>query len=435
MNNLGIIIRREYVERVSKKSFIITTILVPVLMACLMVLPSLLMLFHESDTYTYAVVDNSNMIATQLNDSESVKFIRADVPFDSIKADDNYAGVLVIGSDIISNPSIVQLYNHGAGSIDTEIAISSQLEDIIENERLKAYDIENFKEIMKEVEANVNISTYRLDKGEESSSVSSIISFVIGLAMSFMLYMFLLIYGQMVMTSIIEEKNNRVLEIIVSSVRPEQLMLGKIIGIGLVAITQIVIWGVIIATLVSALLPAIMPAEILNDVNAFNAGNFDAALTANDPDLIKTISILGDLGYILKLFIYMTLFLIGGFLLYASVYAAIGSAVDNVQDAQQLQTVAMAPIMIALVFETLIGSDPNTSLAFWLSVIPFTSPMIMMVRVPFDIPGWEVWLSLAILYASFLAMVWIAAKIYRVGIFMYGKKPTFAELIKWINYK
>lgn len=435
MSNLGIVIRREYLERVSKKSFILTTILVPVLMAALMVLPSLLLIFHESDSYTYAVVDNSGIVGGQLTDTESLHFVAPEKPLDSLKADEQFAGILVIGRDVIDNPSDVQLYNHGAGSMDIEMTISERLKDIIETERLKAYNIDNFKEIMDEVEADVNISTFRLDKGEETSSVSSTVSFVIGLVMSGMLYMFLMIYGQMVMTSIIEEKSNRVLEIIVSSVKPEQLMLGKIMGIGLVAITQIVIWGILITALAGLMLPAIMPADVMADVNAFNSGSFDAAISANDPDMIKTISLVADLSFILRIFLFMTLFLIGGFLLYASIYAAIGSAVDNVQDAQQLQIFAIAPIMIALVFETVIGTDPNTSLAFWLSVIPFTSPMIMMVRIPFDIPAWEIWLSLGVLYATFVAMVWVAAKIYRVGIFMYGKKPTVSELIKWINYK
>ncbi len=435
MNNLGIIIRREYVERVSKKSFIITTILVPVLMACLMVLPSLLMLFHESDTYTYAVVDNSNMIATQLNDSESVKFIRADVPFDSIKADDNYAGVLVIGSDIISNPSNVQLYNHGAGSIDTEIAISSQLEDIIENERLKAYDIENFKEIMKEVEANVNISTYRLDKGEESSSVSSIISFVIGLAMSFMLYMFLLIYGQMVMTSIIEEKSNRVLEVVVSSVKPMQLMMGKIIGVALVAVTQMILWGILLVIMSAWVLPAIIPAESMADITALRAGNLEAVSTTGSIDMINVLASLTQAGNILGLIGMMTVFLVLGFLIYSSIFAAIGSAVDNIQDASQMTSFALFPIIFGLIFALIAAADPMGSIAFWASLFPLTAPMVMVARIPFDIPAWEIWLSLSLLLLSFIAMVWIAGKIYRIGIFMYGKKPSLKEIIRWISYK
>lgn len=433
--NLGIVIRREYMERVSKKSFILTTIFVPLLMVGLMIFPALLMALHESDTYRYAVVDNSGVISDKLTDTEAVVFVASSEPVDSLKKNMDTDGIIMIGSDILQNPSAVQLYSYGPGSLDVEREITRQIKDAIESERLKAYDISNLKEIMAEVEANTSMTTYRLDQGQESSSMSSTMCFVIGLAVAFMLYMFLMIYGQMVMTSIIEEKNNRVLEIIVSSVRPEQLMLGKILGIGLVAITQIVIWVIIICAMVGLVIPSVMPADLAGDVSAFGAGNLDVANSSNNIAMIQAMSVIGDLGYLLKIFFYLTIFLIGGFLLYASIYAAIGSAVDNIQDASQLTSVAVVPIMVGLVCATTIGSDPNTTLAMWLSMIPFTSPMIMMVRIPFGIPAWEIWLSIVILYLSFLVMVWFAAKIYRVGIFMYGKKPSIKELIRWARYK
>lgn len=433
--NLGIVIRREYMERVSKKSFILTTIFVPLLMVGFMIFPALLMALHESDTYRYAVVDNSGVISDKLTDTEAVVFVASSEPVDSLKKNMDTDGIIMIGSDILQNPSAVQLYSYGPGSLDVEREITRQIKDAIESERLKAYDISNLKEIMAEVEANTSMTTYRLDQGQESSSMSSTMCFVIGLAVAFMLYMFLMIYGQMVMTSIIEEKNNRVLEIIVSSVRPEQLMLGKILGIGLVAITQIVIWIIIICAMVGLVIPSVMPADLAGDVSAFGAGNLDVANSSNNIAMIQAMSVIGDLGYLLKIFFYLTIFLIGGFLLYASIYAAIGSAVDNIQDASQLTSVAVVPIMVGLVCATTIGSDPNTTLAMWLSMIPFTSPMIMMVRIPFGIPAWEIWLSIVILYLSFLVMVWFAAKIYRVGIFMYGKKPSIKELIRWARYK
>lgn len=433
--NLGIVIRREYMERVSKKSFILTTIFVPLLMVGFMILPALLMSLHESDTYNYAVVDNSGLIAPQLTDTETVAFVTSSEPVDSLKWSKDIDGVIVIGSDILQSPSDVQFYSNGPGSLDVEKEITRQIKDAIEAERLKAYDIANLKEIMSEVEANTTMTTYRMDQGQESSSMSSTMCFVIGLAVAFLLYMFLMIYGQMVMTSIIEEKNNRVLEIIVSSVRPEQLMLGKILGIGLVAITQIVIWGIIICAMVGLVIPAVMPSDMAGEVSAFSAGNLDVANSSNNIALIQAMSVIGDLGYLFEIFFYLTIFLIGGFLLYASIYAAIGSAVDNIQDASQLTSIAVVPIMVGLVCATTIGSEPNTALAMWLSMIPFTSPMIMMVRIPFGIPMWEIWLSIVILYLSFLVMVWFAAKIYRVGIFMYGKKPSIKELIRWARYK
>ena len=253
--------------------------------------------------------------------------------------------------------------------------------------------------------------------------------------MSLLLYMFLLIYGQLVMTSIIEEKNNRVLEIMVSSIKPGQLMMGKILGIGSVALTQVLIWAGITISMSSFILPAIIPSEIMGEVTAFNSGSLNAASATNDIEMIQALSIIGNVGYVINIFVYLILFLLGGFLFYAAINAAIGSAVDNVQDASQLQSIVMIPIILGLIMSMSVVSDPNSTFATILSMIPFTSPMTMMTRIPFGIPTWEIITSLIILYLSFIAMVWISAKIYRVGIFMYGKKPTIKELIKWINYK
>ena len=252
--------------------------------------------------------------------------------------------------------------------------------------------------------------------------------------MSLLLYMFLLLYGQLVMTSIIEEKNNRVLEIMVSSIKPGQLMMGKILGIGFVALTQVLIWAALMISMSAFVMPALMPADIMADVSAMNSGAGSAALST-DVELLQALSIIGDVGYIISLFTYLTLFLIGGFLFYAALYAAIGSAVDNIQDAGQLQSIVVVPIILGLVLSMSVVADPNSTLATVLSMIPFTSPMTMMTRVPFGIPTWETILSLVILYGSFIFMVWVSAKIYRVGIFMYGKKPNIKELIKWIKYK
>ena len=433
-NNIWLVIRREYIERVSKKTFILTTILTPLLMVLISFVPVLLATFQSSDTQTYAVLDRSGIIAPELTDGESIKFVSVNMPLDSLKADDTFAGVLVIGSRIIDNPSDVQLYTHGAGSMDNETYISKQIKSIVESKRLEAYNIANLDQILSNIKANVILSTYRLD-AEEESSTSTILCFILGIAMAFLLYMFLLIYGQMVMTSIIEEKNNRVLEIIVSSVKPEHLMLGKIVGIGLVAVTQIVLWMAILSTLVGVIMPMLIPSDIAAQMSALNAGSLDPTAASVDIDLLQTMSMIGNVGYMISLFFYLTIFLIEGFLLYAAIFAAIGSSVDNIQDASQLTYIPMIPIIAAIVCASTIGNDPNSTLAMWLSMFPFTSPMIMVVRIPFGIPTWEIWVSIAILFATFFLMVWLAAKIYRVGIFMYGKKPTIKELIRWARYK
>ena len=429
-SKIGIVIRREYLERVSKKSFIVSTILMPLLMIGLMIAPTLLTIYNTPEEKTIAVVDNSGIIVPSLKNEESIKFIPSTAPIDSLKANSDIDGILVIGNNILTNNNGASLFTHDASSMMIEQNITKQLEEIIENQRLKNY---NLDKIINEVNADITLSTYRIDEEKDSTS-SSTLSYIIGMLMSLLLYMFLLLYGQLVMTSIIEEKNNRVLEIMVSSIKPGQLMMGKILGIGFVALTQVLIWAALMISMSAFVMPALMPADIMADVSALNSGAGSAALST-DVELLQALSIIGDVGYIISLFTYLTLFLIGGFLFYAALYAAIGSAVDNIQDAGQLQSIVVVPIILGLVLSMSVVADSNSTLATVLSMIPFTSPMTMMTRVPFGIPTWETILSLVILYGSFIFMVWVSAKIYRVGIFMYGKKPNIKELIKWIKYK
>lgn len=434
-SKIGIVIRREYLERVSKKSFIISTLLMPILMLAMMVAPALIVSMSTSDSKTIAVIDNSGFIGQQLKNGDEVNFVSVDIPLDSALARTDLDGILLIDGEILAKPSGVTLYSNGASSMSIEMNITSQIEKAIEAHRLKGYNIENLDKILNEVEATVSMQTFRSDQEEGSNASSSVLSYVIGMIMTLMLYMFLLLYGQMVMTSIIEEKNNRVLEIVVSSIKPSQLMMGKIIGIGLVAVTQILIWTVLISVVSGALLPVIIPAEVMSEVSAYNAGTINMATAVNDAEMIQAISIISNVGYVLGIFGFLLLFLIGGFLFYSSIYAAIGSAVDNIQDAGQFQSIVVFPIIIGLVLSMTVVNDPNSSLATIMSMIPFTAPMVMMARIPFGIATWEIILSLVLLYVSFIAMVWVAAKIYRVGIFMYGKKPTIKDLIRWINYK
>lgn len=433
-SNIGIIIRREFLERVTKKSFIATTLLMPIFMIAVMIAPTLITIFSTPEQVKIAVIDDSGLIAPTLKDDNSITFVQINDNLEIAKANDSIDGILVIGQNIINTTSDVTFYSHDASSLLIEQNISSQLEKAIENIRRENYNIEGLDEIVESLNVDINLTTYRINETEDSTS-SSFLSYAIGMAMSLLLYMFLLLYGQLVMTSIIEEKNNRVLEIMVSSIKPGQLMLGKILGIGSVALTQVAIWGIILVSISAFLLPAILPADIMAEVTAFNTGSLNAATAQNDIETLQAISILSNVGYIVNIIIYLILFLIGGFLFYAALNAAIGSAVDNVQDASQLQSVVMVPIILGLVMSMSVVSDPNSTLATILSMIPFTSPMTMMTRIPFGIPTWEIITSLVILYASFIGMVWVASKIYRVGIFMYGKKPSIKELIKWINYK
>lgn len=436
MSKIGIVIEREYMERVKKKSFIITTILMPLLMLVLMALPALIMNFVDSSATTIAVIDNTGVILPQLKSDEQVTFRPAtDATVDSALTREGIDAVLVIPANIIDNNKAgLRYYTNGPSSMSTESAITSGVNSIIESERLKAYDIGNINEIIASVKSDVSMTTVRADKDSEESN-SSAFSYGVGIAMTFVLYMFLLIYGQMVMTSIIEEKGNRVLEVVVSSVKPAQLMMGKIIGVALVAVTQIIIWGVLLTVMSAYLLPALMPADAMADVAAVQAGNFDSVSDSSSIELIQAVGMLGDVGNIITLFGLMTLFLIGGFLLYSSIFAAVGSSVDNIQDASQLTSLAVFPIIFGLIFAMVAAADPMGSVAFWMSMFPLTSPMVMVARIPFGIPAWEIILSLALLVVGFVFMVWLAGKIYRVGIFMYGKKPSMKELIRWVRYK
>ena len=436
MNKIGIIISREFNERVRKKSFIITTILMPLLMIGMMAAPTLMMLFAKGDQKSLVVLDQSGIIAPSLEGDDEITFTPMDITLDEARADSNIFGVLWIGSDVVDNPSNVKLYTNSSSSMSLESNLASQMEKIIERERLKRYDIENLEQIMKDVKVKVSFSTFRNDlseEGEDEEATSSSIAYMLGLVLGMMLYMFLIIYGSMVMTSVIEEKGSRVLDVLVSSVSPFQLMLGKILGVASVAVTQIAIWGVLVCGIGAVVLPALMPEDVMQTVEAVQMGQMTTIEADIDADLLSAVSLATDVGGLVMMFVWLLLFLVGGFLFYSAMFAAVGSAVDSIQDANQLQTPITVPIILALILAMSVFNDPNSTLAFWGSIIPFTSPVVMMARVPFGIPTWQIVLSLVLLYASVVAMAWAAGKIYRVGIFMHGKKPSFKELMSWIR--
>ena len=431
MNKIGIIVAREFNERVRKKSFIISTLLMPILMLGMMAAPTLMMLFAKGEQKQIIVLDDSHCIAEQLTGDEELEFLIGNESLEQARADSEIFGVLWIGEDIVDNPSNVKLYTNSSSSMSLESNISSQMERIIEQERLKRYDIENLEQIIEDVKANVTLATYRNDLQEEATS--SGVAYILGLVLGMMLYMFLLIYGSMVMTSVIEEKGSRVLDVLVSSVKPFELMMGKILGVASVAVTQVAIWGVLVCGLSAAVLPSLMPEDMMQTVQAVEAGAMTSVEAGIDADMLSAVSLATDPARLVMMFVWLLLFLVGGFLFYSAMFAAVGSAVDSMQDASQLQTPITVPIILALILAMSVFNDPGSSLAFWGSVVPFTSPVVMMARIPFGIPTWEIVLSLVILYISVAGMAWVAGKIYRVGVFMHGKKPTLKELISWIR--
>lgn len=434
MNNILLIISREYTQRVRKKGFIFTTLLMPVVMLALMFAPALLSGLGDT-VETVTVVDNSGKITPYLVEHPSLPYAITTAPVDSLKTNPDVKTLVVIGDDIIDNPSSVTLYHHGGMSLETELNVKDDIKEAIENQRLEDLQLGDVKKVIKEVEADVTINSVKIDDDGKESSSNALTSYLIGIVMTFILYMFILIYGQLVMMSIIEEKNNRVLEIIVTSIKPTHLMIGKILGIGAVAVTQVVIWGLLIGGFIQFVLPGIVGDQMFAELAALREGTLNPATATTDLGVLQVMAMLSSLSYVFSIFGYLILFLIGGFMLYSSLYAAIGASVDNAQDGSQLQVFCIVPVIIGLMFSMSIGQNPDSSLATILSLIPFTSPMVMMARIPSGVPAGEIILSLAILYASIVLIVWFTAKIYRVGIFMYGKKPTVKELIKWVRYK
>lgn len=428
MKKLLLIIGREYFERVRNKSFIIVTLLMPLFMIGIMVAPSLMMLYGgKSEQKRVMVVDRSGMVVDKLYSSSEVEFVdvseltksEACAQYDT---ESDAFGVLYIGSVVDARDS-VQLITNSSSSMMLEENIAGQISAIVEQEKLLSYNIENLDQILASIETHINLSTFVNDgTGAEESmeSTSSGMNYILGIILGMLLYMIIIIYGQMVLTSVVEEKASRVIDVMVTSATPFQLMMGKILGIAAVAVTQIAIWAILVISASKFLLPALMPADA--------AASGDAMLTA----ILGTI---GDAGYLAMIFTYMLLFIIGGFLLYASLYAASGSAVDSVQDGQQFNSIIMMPIIISIIVMMSVFNDPNSPLAVWSSMIPFTSPIVMMARIPFGIPTWEIILSLVLLYATFLLTTWLAAKIFRVGIFMHGKRPSWSELWQWVRSK
>ena len=438
MRNISLIIMREFKERVYKKSFIITTLLMPLLFAAIGIAPTLIMIFAKGDTKNISVIDQSGVVAQRLESNENLVFTtihNGDLQqtLQSSLADETF-GVLYIGEDIVTNPNNIQLYTNTSSSMLVEEEIVDQVEEIIEAERLKEYNISDLKDILEKVEVNISLSTFRND--QQNSASSSAASSFIGIILGFVLYFFLIIYGSIVMQSIIEEKSSRILEVLVSSVRPFDMMMGKILGVAAVAATQIAIWGVLIVAISALLIPAIMPDDILASVEAVKGGADVMAMASNgvDIEMVTAMASITNTGYIAEIIALLLIFMVGGFLLYAAMYAAVGASVDSAQDAQQLTTPITIPIILAFLILTMVMNDPNSPLVVWCSMIPFTSPIVMMGRIPSGIPTWEIVLSIVLLYATFIVMVWLAGKIYRVGIFMHGKKPTFKELYKWIKY-
>ena len=449
LRTIGVIINREYSTRVKKKTFLLTTFLVPVLLALCGVAMGVMMVNVKEKTKMVGVVDESGIVMSYLKNNEQISFQdMSSEPLDTVKArlaDLGLDGVLSISKiDEQKNlqASFTSVKPVGMGVTAT---MSRYIDDALEDYRIRSYDIDGLEEIVNSVKADVPIRTFVLDeKGGEKvseSGVNSILSMVLGI----FIFLFITMFGSMVMTAVVEEKTSKVVEVLISSVKATELMFGKIIGVALVALTQFFLWIVLSIVLLSAGMGIIAP-KMMDTVDAQSivaglpegTNQFDAmtaVLSQSDSELGDVVGTLAGLN-IGQLVLYFIVFFVLGYLLYASLFAAIGSAaVDNENDTSQLQMPVTIPLMIAYFIALYAYNAPDSAVALWGSMIPFTSPIVMLARIPFGVPGWQILLSIGLLVVTTIACAYLSAKIYKVGVLMYGKKTTFKDLWKWLKQK
>lgn len=451
MRNIGIIISREYLTRVKKKSFLLTTFLVPVLFAAMCILPSVIMFMAKDTGKQVAVVDQSSIVMPYLEDTESIDYTDYSAePVDSMKARFNDLGldVLVVVSplDSVTRSVTLSSYSEKPLSVDIKESIQSKVNTAVEDYRLALYDIGDLKQIMEDVESDVTMSTYTLGEDGAEKITSSEVYMIISMVLSIIIYMFIAMFSGMVMQSVIEEKASRVVEVLVSSVKATELMFGKIIGVACVALTQFLLWIVLTVVLVTGFSTFVGFDSLMGDPAQTEqmmemAGTMGGVsvddmteMAQDESQMGAVLSTLKDLNYgqlILGFVIYFVL----GYLLYASFFAAIGSAVENEADTNQLQMPVTLPLMLAFFIALYAFNAPDSPIVFWGSMIPFTSPIVMLARIPFGVPAWELLLSILLLLATFVACAWMSAKIYKIGILMFGKKTTFKDLWKWLKMK
>ena len=447
MNKTGLIIKREYITRVRKRSFIIMAILGPILFASLMVVPALIAMSEDQEVKRIAVIDSSHLFMNVIPETEYLKFdYLQNTRLEDIKrtySAGGYYGVLYISDIVAFEPNSVIFYSDKQPSLATKMHISKAMENYIRDQKLKTYDIADLDNILKSVRTSINIRTIKINQAGEEKESHTGVAMAVGYIGGFLIYMFIFFFGAQLMRGVIEEKVNRIVEVIVSSVKPFQLMMGKIIGIAMVGLTQFLIWVVTTFILVSLASKLFFPGLSMTPTEQVISQDImtsEPVQTSPEEDtseemdeLMGFLSSLKDINFPLTLGSFIFYFL-GGYLLYGAMFAAIGAAVDNETDTQQFMLPLTVPLILALLVLINAINNPDSSISFWFSIIPFTSPIVMMGRLPFGVSDWEVGLSMALLVITFIGMTWLAGKIYRTGILMYGKKTSYREIAKWIRH-
>lgn len=410
---IWLVARREFSVRVKKRSFIVMTILMPFLMAALVLMPMFLAMIKDGDRKTVAVVDNTGLYALALKSNASYLFVPTEKMTAGMRSDSTDIDAVVhITGNLVDNPAGAAIYSREEIPADLTEYVGAVLTEEARKEKFARYDIPGLDAIIADVQQPVAVATIRWTDDGEQQSMADLIA-ATGMLLTFLTYLFVMSYGGMVLQSVAEEKSNRIVELMVSSVRPYQLMMGKIVGIGLVGLFQMLVW-------------AVMLAVIFMGVGAMS----DTGVSADSVAEIFSAVLSLPLVEIVTLFV---LYFIGGYLLYASILAACGASVNDAQDSQQF----LMPVMVLMLFAFYAGfygsTNPDGPLAYWCSFIPFTSPIVMMVRVPYGIPVYEEILSIVLLYVSALVLLALSAKVYRTGILMYGKKISFKEMLRWLK--
>lgn len=446
MNKTGLIIHREYFSRVKKKSFIVMTILGPVLIAGLMGLGIYLGISDQS-VYNVLVVDltpalddsgsgkGNPMFFNRLKNTDQVTFSYTDRGMSNAEFDSSaYSLMVVAREDILTVPEIEMVFRK-LPSLKARSYIKSQIEKVIEREKLKLHNIE--KGTYDSIRTDLDVISVDASDGTTSFKQEQA---VVGFAFAVLIYFFIFLYGVQVMRGVMEEKSNRIVEVIISSVRPFQLMMGKIVGVALVGLTQFLVWvaltGILFSVVSQTFLPELSdPTTVQTTESVAKEINEDAMNEAVINEVAELILFRINWPVMISMFLF---FFLGGYLLYASLFAAVGAAVDNETDTQQFMLPITIPLIFAFVVAEFALANPDGAAVFWFSVIPLTSPIVMMVRVAMGFDAgtiWQLFLSMGLLIAGFLGAVWLAAKIYRTGILMYGKKVTYKELYKWLRFK
>lgn len=449
MNKVILIFKREYLTRVKKKSFLLLTLLMPFLFAVLMFLPGYLATRENNDEQKVAVLDRSTIFLGQLDDSKSTTFhFIKEAEYEEVKSNlknNEYYAVLDIPANILTSNKVV-VFSNKQINVDVKSHIDRQIENKLEAQKraelVARVGIPDLEEQMKNTESRISVETIKMDGEGGGKKGSTEIAMGVGYAAGFLIYMFVFIYGGMVMRGVLEEKQNRIVEVIISSAKPVQLMMGKILGLAAVGLTQVVIWVVLMGGIFFGAKSMFISDEAMEQMAQAQSENImmqsgPSAELMNSFEPNEFEQIVGQIEginfpEIISMFL---VFFILGYLLYSSLMAAIASAVDSEEDMQQFMLPITIPLIASIIMLMNVVKNPEGPLALWGSMIPLTSPIIMMVRIPFGVPWYELAISIAILAASTYGAIWIAAKIYRTGILMYGKKPTWKEIGKWLTYK